>query len=420
MKTLPLPVKNVCIYTILLLSVFRSFSQPAADYTFVSPTLVSGTDLTVGAVYRFSLVRPGVDAMVTITGAVNATLTILDQTGVGYNNAFQPNIRVNSMTTGYVDFRIDFVVTGTTTPSIQTQVPITGLDIDGYNNNANQRLNEFEQFDLGPNAFAEFDFMGSDINVYFSSATAIRATNIAGVEYGSINLSPNVRFTAVNASISTILVRSGAINNDVFNNVNRQRSFYFARFSYPNSGILATPGLKSFSAVIVQQEAKLNWELEKGHIIEKLEIERMDGHASFHSIATILQPVAGQSSFTDHDASTGDHYYRLKLYEAGGAVHYSKTIMLKTELPAQNNLRLFPTVCSDKTTLYLYAQQRSPVTIQVVDYNGRVFLARNTTLKKGANAIEVPLERQMAAGNYVVYITAGQERWTGKLIKSGH
>lgn len=419
MKTLTLPVKNVCISTILLLSVFRSFSQPAADYVFVSPALVSGVDRAVGAVYRFSLVKPGVDAMVTITGAVNATLAILDQTGVGYNNAFQPNITVPSMTTGYIDFRIEFVVTGTTTLLAQTEVPITALDIDGYNFAANQRLYEFEQFDLGPNAFAEFDFTGSDINVSFISGTAIRGTNVGGVDYGSINLSPNVRFTAVNASITTILVRSGAVNNDVFNNVTRQRSFYFARFSYPNLGVMATPGLKSFSGAIAQHQAKLNWELEKEHIIKKLEIERMDGHGSFNSIATILQPVAGQSSFIDHEASAGDHYYRVKLYEAGGAVHYSKIIMLKTALPAQHNLRLFPAVCTDKTTLYLYAQQRLPVSIQVIDYSGRVFLTRSTTVKKGANAIDIPLEQQMPAGNYVVYITSGQERWTGKLIKAG-
>jgi hypothetical protein len=417
MRTLIQTAKNVCIYTVLLLSVFRSYSQPAADYVFVSPTLVSGTALTVGAVYRFSLVKPGVDALVTITGAVNATLTILDQTGTGYNNAFQPNVRVNSMTTGYVDFRIDFVVTGTSTLSTQTEVPITALDIDGYNNAPNQRLNEFEEFDLGPSAFVEFDFMGSDINVAFISATTIRATNVAGVEYGSINLSPNVRFTAVNGSITTIFVRSGAINNDVFNNVNRQRSFYFARFSYPNSGILATAGLKFFNGGMMDQNATLHWELEKGHTIKKMEVERMDGKGSFNSITTITQPVAGHASFTDYEVPPGTHYYRLKLQDASGAVHYSKIIMLEAKLPAQNNRRLFPTVCTHKTTLQWYALQRSSVSIQVVDYSGRVVLTRKITVNKGANSIEIPLAQQWPAGNYTVHLIAGQERWAGKLIK---
>ncbi|NII24469.1 hypothetical protein HB364_05235 [Pseudoflavitalea sp. X16] len=417
MKSFTQTAKNVCIYTVLLLSVFRSYSQPVADYVFVSPTLVSGTDLTVGAVYRFSLVKPGVDALVTITGAANATLTILDQTGTGYNNAFQPNVRVNSMTTGYIDFRIDFVVTGTSTLSTQTEVPITALDIDGYNSAPNQRLNEFEEFDLGPGAFAEFDFTGSDINVAFISATTIRATNVAGVEYGSINLSPNVRFTAVNGSITTIFVRSGAINNDVFNNVNRQRSFYFARFSYPNSGILAAAGLKSFTGSMAQQQATLHWELEKGHAIKKLEIERMEGKGSFNSIATIEQPVADHSSFTDYEVPAGTHYYRLKLQDASGAVHYSKIIMLEALLPAQNNRRLLPTVCTHKTTLQWYALQRSPAHLQVVDYSGRVVLTRQVTVNKGANFIEIPLAQQWPAGNYAVYLLTGQERWAGKLIK---
>lgn len=417
MKSFIQTAKSICIYTVLLLSAFRSYSQPAADYVFVSPTLVSGTDLTVGAVYRFSLVKPGVDALVTITGAVNAVLTILDQTGTGYNNAFQPNVRVNSMTTGYIDFRIDFVVTGTSTLSTQTEVPITALDIDGYNNAPNQRLNEFEEFDLGPGAFAEFDFTGSDIDVAFVSATTIRATNVAGVEYGSIHLSPNVRFTAVNASISTIYVRSGAINNDVFNNVNRQRSFYFARFSYPNSGILASAGLKSFTGSMEQQQATLHWELEKGHTIKKLEIERMEGKGLFSSITTIEQPVSSHASFTDHEVPPGTHYYRLKLQDADSAIHYSKIIMLEALLPVQNNRRLFPSVCTHKTTLQWYAQQRSPVRLQVVDYSGRVVLTRKITVNKGTNFIEIPLVQQWPAGNYAVHLITDQERWAGKLIK---
>src|SRR5688572_1429676 len=103
------------------------FSQtpPPPDYSFTAPALVSGTLNAVGCVYRFSSVKPGTDALVTILNEVNATVATLDQTGQGWNLAFQPNITVTSLTTGYVDFRINFVVAGTSTPLPQTQVAVT-------------------------------------------------------------------------------------------------------------------------------------------------------------------------------------------------------------------------------------------------------------------------------------------------------
>jgi hypothetical protein len=411
-------LKSVYIIVSLLLNSFFSFSQPPADYTFTTHSLVSGINNTVGAVYRFTSVKPGVDALVTITGAVNATLATLDQTGVGYNNALQPNITVPSMQTGYIDFRIDFVVAGTSTPSVQGEVPITALDIDGYNFSANQRLYEFEEFNLGPMANAELDFTGSDINVTFSSNT-IRGVNVGGVDYGSINLSPNVRFTAFKSGITSLTVRSGANNQDVFNNVTRQRSFYFARFSYPNSMVLAANGLKSFKGNPVQKQfAQLSWDFEKEHGIEKMDVERSTGTMeSFAGIHSVSRPSPGSAVFTDYEAPPGVNYYRIKLYEAGEKWHYSAIIKVQTALPAQNNMSLFPNICTKGTTLVIRSQQKCPATVRVADYNGKIYLTRSIQLNEGTNAIELTLDRSMLPGNYVVSVITGNDHLSGKLVK---
>jgi hypothetical protein len=418
MKTPTRSLKNVYIVVSFLLSTTFSFSQPAAVYSFTTNSLVSGVDRAVGAVYRFTNVRTGVDAIVTITGAVNATLAALDQVGPGYTPAFQPNITVLSMTTGYIDFRIDFVVAGTSIPSVQGEVPITALDIDGYNFSANQRLYEFEQFDLGPMANAELDFTGSDINVAFVG-NAVRGTNVGGVDYGAISLSQNVRFTAFKSGITTLNVRSGANNQDVFNNVTRQRSFYFARFTYPNSLVLATNSLKSFNGNNERKQfAQLNWDIEKGHAIEKIDIERSTGEASsFAGISTISNPPSGISSFTDYEAPAGINYYRIKLYETNGQWHYSTVVKVQTAGVTQNKIKVFPSFCTDRATLVMQAEQKSPVTIQIADYSGKIFLIRNTTVQEGANSIELRLDKHIPPGNYVVYVITDKERLNGKIIK---
>jgi hypothetical protein len=388
-----------------------SQSPPPPDYTFTSPSLVSGTLNAVGSVYRFASVKPGTDALVTITGAVNATVATLDQTGQGWNVAFQPNITVTKLTTGYVDFRIDFVVAGSSTPQAQTQVAVTAMDIDGYNFNANQRLWEFEQFDMGPGSYVDFEFAGSDINVAFVG-NAVRAQNVAGVEYGSINQSPNVRFTVINASVSSMTVRSGAINQDQFNNVTRQRSFYFARFSYPNSALLPAASLTGFDARVRGGSVELNWALAKDHSIDKIDVEKSSGNGAFIKINTV---PGNHSGAIDYDAK-GENYYRLKLYENDGKFFYSKTIFVKNSQEHINGISVVSLAENRKCRIYYAAKEQSSLQLLLADAAGRVYLTRRINADAGKNVIDVDIESNMLPGNYFVTVITREGRHTGKIV----
>lgn len=389
------------------------FSQtpPPPDYSFTAPVLVSGTLNAVGSVYRFSSVRGGTDALVTITNAVNATVATLDQTGQGWNVAFQPNITVTSLTTGYVDFRIDFVVAGTSTPMAQTQVAVTALDIDGYNFSANQRLYEFEQFDMGPGSYVDFEFAGSDINVSFVG-NAVRAQNVAGIDYGSINQSPNVRFTVINASVSSMTVRSGAINQDQFNNVTRQRSFYFARFSYPNSALLPSSNLKSFDARVQNGAIALNWALAKDHSIEKVDVERSSGNGAFVKINTVS---GNRSGVVDYEAD-GENYYRLKLYENDGKSFYSKTIVVKNTETLLNGITIVSLAENRKCRIYLSSKEQSIVKLLLADAAGRLYVTRRINANAGKNEIYVNIASNIPPGNYFVTVITNEGRHTGKIV----
>src|SRR5438105_3600780 len=82
------------IITLLLFFIsVEGFSQP--DYSFSGGTLTSGTALTVGANYLFTAVRPGVDAVLSITAmSPGIGLTELDGTS-GYPATIQPTITAN-------------------------------------------------------------------------------------------------------------------------------------------------------------------------------------------------------------------------------------------------------------------------------------------------------------------------------------
>ncbi len=115
---------------IILICIIISFTQHVQaqpDYDFRLPVLESGTGYNVGATYRFSNTKPGIDALVTITGYSGGLILEDIDGGSGFVEAFQPVIRIPAFSSGYIDFTIVFVIGGTSTPMLQTEVPATPL-----------------------------------------------------------------------------------------------------------------------------------------------------------------------------------------------------------------------------------------------------------------------------------------------------
>ncbi len=103
-------------------------------------TLVSGTALQQGAVYRISNVTSGTDALVTIVFTNNATVANIDNNGSDAN-AFRPQTAFNLTNPGdrgFVEYNIQFVNTGGTTPVTINRFFMNFNDIDGNNNYAEQ------------------------------------------------------------------------------------------------------------------------------------------------------------------------------------------------------------------------------------------------------------------------------------------
>jgi uncharacterized repeat protein (TIGR01451 family) len=103
-------------------------NRQITTFNFVNPTLVSGTALSVGAIYRFSNVATGVDARVRVD-AISGTggLATIDR-DTGLINNFQPELSGTNARS--VDFTITFVLAGTTTP-LTLDLAATAIDIDG-------------------------------------------------------------------------------------------------------------------------------------------------------------------------------------------------------------------------------------------------------------------------------------------------
>ena len=140
----------------ILLSLFGVAKSSVAATTTLSftntPTLVSGTARSQGAVYRFANVAPGTDAMVQVATIQNAQLKAIDD-NTSFPDRFQPTIAPNSVSLinsqSYV--RFNFKLIPSSTPSgtsfaaapvlTATNVYFSAQDVDG--NSGTNTIREF-------------------------------------------------------------------------------------------------------------------------------------------------------------------------------------------------------------------------------------------------------------------------------------
>ena len=97
------------------------------------PTLESGTVLQEGAVYRFPNVNTGTDVLLTITETFNASVADIDNNSQEIQ-AFRPRTAFdisNVGKEGYIEYRMQFVNSGGTTPVIVPKFFLNINDTDG-------------------------------------------------------------------------------------------------------------------------------------------------------------------------------------------------------------------------------------------------------------------------------------------------
>jgi hypothetical protein len=136
-------------FLLCILSGIHSFAQ--SDYSFKNPTLISGTALQQGAVYKYSNVKTGVDAIMTL-GFISPGVVVAELDGKsGYPEAIQPTLNLTTWTSGYLEMDIQFVDAGTTTPVVQSQIAVTCIDVDGIANydSLGNSVHEFDEVNIG-------------------------------------------------------------------------------------------------------------------------------------------------------------------------------------------------------------------------------------------------------------------------------
>lgn len=432
------PFKKALLQALTTLILFFSFSSLLAQddthvgdsingLVFKNPVLQSGQNLKKGAVYSFSNIKKGIDAKLTIVDLVGgASITNIDDNtgGLGYTNAFQPEIKPGICGESYAVFSIEFIdaITGLTEKLKSVQA--TALDIDG-----NNIIKEFAGINMSGGTAA---YMGStqeillkSIPVLNSGYNEFRADNISGIEHDNIDTSgKEVMYTVNRSDISSIMVKYGAKSSNS-SNMGRQYSLYLKGFEYPDQVILPLD-LLSFNAYVNNNKVDLNWTTAEEKNVSHFAIEKSIDGKNFSDAATVF--AIGNTSVNDkRNYSYSDQlqdksistiiYYRLRCIDADGKYAYSQVRVVRVGEKADGTKMMAypnPFVNELRITLPQNLQGKN-YKIELFNAGGQVVKAKNII---SASQTETITTSDLGRGFYVIRITAGTEKMQYKVIKN--
>jgi len=409
--TLTPGLKKIILFVLYLFLFFVAFCQP--DYDFRNPSLISGTDLQVNAVYLFKNVKPGVDATVTVTNITGGIMLSSIDGPSGYIEALQPVLQVPAFASGYVELKVNFLVAGTNTPMVQIEVPATPIDVDGQTY-ADGTVNEFDVLQL-VNGYINYDMLGGELSMN-TSGSWVTGINTKGTDYPGVDTTPRqVMFTTVNAGLSQFIFRTGATSIASASH-QRLRSIYFKKFLYPNS-FLPLPALAFFKGAVANKTVSLQWQVQAGISLKTVVVERALSPASFSAIGTrTMDESSSIYQFSDSRLDEGIVYYRLKMTDAYNRISYSNTLVFNTGSGNNQSFKIYPGVITDHATIMLSSSREEQASLQLFDGGGRMVYQQKMVLQQGNNNIYMNGFSALHTGVYAAVVATGNTFNTQKVF----
>ncbi len=382
----------------------------APSLTFHSPTLLSGTNGQVGAVYNFANVAPGLDAHIAVTGIYGgATLyNIDDSTGIGYYDAFQPYVGAAANDSSYIDWRITFKKAGTNTDTMLNCLAVTGVDVDGDGS----ALKEFIEA-ATPGSFAVDPF--TNLSVSFDGIRSKAISPIANVALIDTN-HREAMFQMNFTNITTLDYRNGAITTGGAQV--RQTCIYFKSF-FQNYFLLPAR-LLSFTANSSKQTVELKWSATDESTLKYYTIQKSEDGKTWQNIGNI-QALSKHNinnyAVNDFSDITGKTYYRLMQVGVNGSISYSSIVKVdpSSDSPTFTN----NTVFTNNIKITGVFEKDAEYKASVYSISGLLIAQKSYLSHAGTNLMTIDLPSTTGTGVYILSIkdNAGREVHKSKLVK---
>ncbi len=417
---------GLMILSVLFAISTRTMAQNS-ELSFTTYTLESGVAGEDGAVYRFSNVTTGVDALLTILSRSSADLVLesvdTSGAGMGYGSALQPVLgfpgTAPANTTWSMSFRLTFCKAGSTEKINVDHFFVTGLDIDGDSHTLNEwaEMKQVSSVDtsLVNNLLVsctKTDVVGDDFLVEGIVLTA------PGIDTSALNVMASYEFIDKEEIEFTLGARTGSATTSAGVRLN---SLWFRDFFNP----ILPVSMTAFTANLTREHnALLNWttstELNASHFVVEKSLDGKTftsiGQVAAHGNSFMTQHYSFTESLNKH--ITGMVYYRLRAVDFDGRTELSKTRIISLKQSSSNTpaISAYPNPVKGALQLTMPASwQQKQLEVNVYSLNGH--LVKKIATASASQTEEIDLSN-LTSGYYVVYANCEGESAMQKVLKN--
>lgn len=392
-------------------SISASSQCSAPTLTFNNPKMLAGTHGTVGAIYLFENVIPGVDCHVEIMDIVGgAGLTDIDNTGMGYFDAFQPYVLAGAYDTSFLDWKFTFKVAGTFIDTTLACLAVTAIDVDGNNKD----LKEFVEA-ATPGSFAVDPF--TNLIVSFDGVRSKAEGQITTIPLIDTN-QRQAMFQMNFVNINSLLYRNGAITTG--DTMTRHTCIYFKPFF--ENWIVLPVKLLTFNAYEQNRVTSLSWSATneqdtKQYILQKSE----DGikWRDIYSVNTIGGNGINKYSYNDAEKNDGTVYYRLRQTAINGSASFSKVVKAGNNKSTTSSISA-NTIFTEAINITVSNPVNRNIVAELHAINGNRVKQQEFTLQSGNSHLQIYAPGGLPKGIYILSVkdNKGQLLYRAKLYRN--
>ncbi len=447
----------------------------APELVFSKPVLKSGTANKQGAVYRFASIAQGVDAEIKLKKFSRPDIVMqdIDLANMGWDKAFQPQFGLPGLVqpwqNWYIDFELVFYKAGTNEKQSMAKVDLTALDVDGDGNS----ISEYAVFQNPSSViYSTVSYLtnqasGSIGQVFTCPADGIasplKACHVCGGDgktgtwnfdectqcegsgllYSHNNLAfgevsgtsvngPVENFSNIDTLSTQVMATYQYINADrinfrygaksAANSSNgsgiRLNSTWFRQFSMAPPTALPVK-LTSFSAMLDNGTAVINWTAANEQNFSHYVVERSTDGKTFTAIATVFSMGASKYAYKDANvtSATGAVYYRLRMVDQTKESSLSQVRVIRFgKAEAALTLSTYPNPAIDLVRISLPAEwQNKAVLLELFTAGGIRVQSQQITNASQTEALQLG---SAAKGMYVVKATCEGKTAQQRIIKN--
>ncbi|MEO5681972.1 MAG: T9SS type A sorting domain-containing protein [Chitinophagaceae bacterium] len=427
-------LKTVLVIIFLIAACYSiANAQQSKELIFKNEVLESGLAGQDGAVYRFSNVTAGTDALVQINGRSSSMvqLVAIDLASTGFDKAFQPQVTYGDNTSPagntdwWMEFQVSFVQSLTNTAANVNKFNVTGLDIDGNNDKISEYVSFYgmQTYTLENNSA----LLVSTLQQLLAALLTNTGKRFDGpvTNYTNVDTSATaVMTTSTYANTSSFTMRTGAKSTGVSGAADRMYAFWFKSFAYEQGITSFLPvTLINWTAAYTNNNVSLKWSTSTEKNASHFIIERSFDGVEYSDAAMLFavgnSNIVSNYSFTDKvpAGSSGIIYYRLKMQDIDGRYKTSDVRIVRIGKSTEGaKILAYPNpVVNDIKVTIPQSWQGKQVGYQLTNANGQVVKSYNVQY---ASQTEVINMSQVPTGMYVMRVISGTETAVQSVFKS--